>query len=82
MLTGLPNKSLDVRQKQRLAYHSVPRKSFKMKKIVKRFVITALCLAACALAALAQTSDARVNDDPNQAKFVTSDIDRIWAMRF
>lgn len=44
-------------------------------KIVKRLTTIVLCFAVCALTAVAQSA---TNGDPNQAKFVTSDIDNFW----
>lgn len=46
--------------------------------IVKRLIITVLCFALYALTIFAQTSETKVNADPNKAKFVTSDINNFW----
>lgn len=45
---------------------------------IKIIIRTVLCFVLCALTAFAQTSESQVNRDPNQAKFVTSDIDNFW----
>lgn len=45
---------------------------------IKIIIPTVLCFVLCALTASAQTSVPQVNRDPNQAKFVTSDIDNFW----
>ncbi|HEX6175813.1 MAG TPA: DUF2268 domain-containing putative Zn-dependent protease [Candidatus Binatia bacterium] len=45
---------------------------------IKKIIPTVLCFVLCALTTFAQTSEPQVNRDPNQAKFVTSDIDNFW----
>ncbi|MCA1557925.1 MAG: DUF2268 domain-containing protein [Acidobacteria bacterium] len=45
---------------------------------IKKLITTALCCVACTLTTFAQTSEPPVNRDPNQAKFVTSDIANFW----
>jgi len=49
-----------------------------VKLCIKKIMPTVLCFVLCALTALAQRSESKVNRDPNQAKFVTSDIDNFW----
>ncbi len=45
---------------------------------MKRLVMAALAIAACAFASTAQTSEPQVNRDPEKARLVTSDIDNFW----
>ena len=44
----------------------------------RNFIAAALCIVACASAALAQAGAPPVNHDPEKVKFVTSDIDNFW----
>ena len=45
---------------------------------MKRFISMALCFAVFALTASAQTGETQTNTDPDQAKFVSSDIHNFW----